>query len=308
MEKKIYVVMGASGQIGHVVTEHLLNKGHHVKAIFRNPNKIEILRAKGAEVVIIGKFDIQAQLTTAFEGADCVFGLIPPAQEKNFPAYQDSVGEAVKTAIQENSISYLVNLSSVGADLSEGTGPIAGLHRQEQRLNTIENLHVLHFRPSYFMENFLHDIPAIKQKGRLETPLSPDLAIPMVSTDDIGAKIAECLDKLNFKGKNVFEFTGPHENPLPLKEVVKILGKAIGKPNLECFHQTFEAAKKSMLGSGMNPSITDLMLEMMKAFNDGKINFTQKITQGHRGKTTLEEFAEKFAKNYNQAELEKSLI
>lgn len=309
MEKKVYAIMGASGQIGHVVAEQLLKKGHHVKAILRNPKKMEQLKAKGAEAIIIGKFNHHEQLIAAFEGADGVFSLLPPAYEgDDLQAFQDSVGEAVKEAIEKNSIQYIVDLSSVGADKPEGTGPIKGLHRQEQRLNAVKNLNAVHFRPSYFMENFFWSISGIKQTGRFESPLSPDLAIPMVSTDDIGMKIAEFLDQLTFKGQTVFEFTGPHEKPLVLKEAVKVLGKAIGKPQLECVQQSYDAAKKAMLASGMKPGITDLMIEMYKAFNEGKIAFTQKMTPEHRGQITLEQFAKKFEQAYTQAERQKATV
>ncbi|MCC5832299.1 MAG: NmrA family NAD(P)-binding protein [Chlamydiales bacterium] len=303
MGKKTYVVMGASGQIGHVVLGELLEKGHHVKALIRNPNKIEHLKSKGAEVIVIGNFDNQAQLATAFEGADGVFALLPPSYgEENLERFHERVGTAIKTAIEDSSVPYLVNLSSVGADLTEGTGPIKSLHRQEERLNAVKNLNLLHFRPSYFMENFFWSIPAIRETGRFATPLSPELAIPMVSTDDIGFKVAEFLDQLNFKEETVCEFTGPHEPSPPLKEVTKILGEAIAKPQLECVQQSYDEAKKSMLGSGMKPGTTDLMLEMYRAFNEGKVAFTQRLTPEHRGKTTIEQFSKKFECAYRKFE------
>lgn len=150
------------------------------------------------------------------------------------------------------------------------------------------------------MENLLSAIPGIKQTGHFKTPLLPELPISMVSTDDIGLKVAEFLDQLNFKGQTVFDFAGPREKPLLLKEVVKILGNAIGKPDLEFTHQSYEEAKKGMLAAGMKLSITELLIEMYKAFNENKIVFTQKITPEHRGKTTIEQFAEKFARDYKQ--------
>ena len=48
-----------------------------------------------------------------------------------------------------------MNLSSIGAHLAAGSGPIAGLHRQEQRMNALDGLDVLHLRPGYFYENLL---------------------------------------------------------------------------------------------------------------------------------------------------------
>lgn len=70
--------------------------------------------------------------------------------------------------------------------------------------------------------------------------------------------------------------------------------------SLEFIHQSYEEAKKDMLAAGMSLSVTELMVEMYKAFNENKIAFTQKITPEHRGKITIAQFAEKFAREYNQ--------
>jgi hypothetical protein len=36
--------------------------------------------------------------------------------------------------------------------ITEGTGPVAGLHSSEQKLNAISGLNGLHLRAAYFME------------------------------------------------------------------------------------------------------------------------------------------------------------
>jgi uncharacterized protein YbjT (DUF2867 family) len=299
MVKRVYAVIGASGQIGRVVTEYLLKKGHQVKAIGRNQQKLDFLKSKGAEVVPIEGFDKEAPLTKALKGVEALFGMLPPGSSvDNFLAYQDNVGEAIKTALQKNNISNLVNLSSVGAHLPEGTGPIKGLYRQEQRLNALPNLNVLHFRPAYFMENLLFSIPAILQTGALKTPLNPELSLPMVSTEDIGIKVAEFLDRLNFKGQTVFEFGGPRSQNLI--EVTKVLGGAIGKPDLKYVQLPYDEVKKGMLAMGMKPSLVELMIEMYKAFNANQCLPTQKLTADHQGKITIEQFANTFAQAYKQ--------
>ena len=58
-----------------------------------------------------------------------------------------------------------MHLSSYGAHVPEGTGPIAGLHSSEQKLNAIRDLNVLHLRAAYFMENNLAVIAMIHRMG-----------------------------------------------------------------------------------------------------------------------------------------------
>jgi uncharacterized protein YbjT (DUF2867 family) len=309
MAKKVYAVMGASGQIGRVITEQLLKKGHQVKALGRDQKKLEPLKSKGAEVVVLQGFDKEAVLTKAFNDVDGVFTMVPPGYGvDNFAAYQANVGEAVKAAVQKNDIQHVVNLSSIGAHLPEGTGPIKGLYGQEQRLNALPGPNILHLRPGFFMENFLGSIPVILQTGALKTPLKPELSLPAIATEDIGMRAAEFLDRCDFKGHTVFELIGPRAHNLV--ETAKILGSAIGKPELKYVQLTYDEAKKAMLAAGAKPALADLFIEMYKAFNDGKCLPTQKLTADHQGKTTLEQFAAKnFAKAFKaQAEKQKVMV
>jgi len=191
-----------------------------------------------------------------------------------------------------------VNLSSIGAEVPSGTGPIAGLYRQEQRLNKLSDVHIVHLRPSSFMENQFWSIPVIKGNGINGSATPGNIPLPTVATKDIGEKAAELLDRLEFKGHQVLDFTGPKE--YTLSEVTSALGKAIGKPDLAYVQFPLEDVKKGMLGSGMKPGTVDLMIEMYKAGNEGKLHPTQPLTGEKRGKTPVEEFAKIFAGVYNQ--------
>ncbi|HEY4832173.1 MAG TPA: NAD(P)H-binding protein [Waddliaceae bacterium] len=307
MAKRNYTVIGATGQIGHVVVERLLIEGHYVKAVGRDRQKLDYLKSKGAEVISVENFEHEAKISQACQGIDALFCMLPPGSGiDNYPKFQDAVGEVLKTAIHKNSIQHVVNLSSIGAHLPEGTGPIKGLYRQEQRLNTLSDVNILHLRPGYFMENLFWSIPMIHQTGTLKTLFKPDISISMVSTEDIGMKAAECLNNLNFEGHTIFDFVGPRS--LNVIEVAKILGGAIGKPDLKCAQQAYEEAKKEMLSAGMPPTLADLIIEMYQAFNAGKCLPTQKLTPEHQGKITIEQFARQFAQAYKQVERQKATI
>jgi uncharacterized protein YbjT (DUF2867 family) len=298
MPKKTYSVMGATGHIGHVLTEKLLEKSHAVRALGRDEKKLSVLKAKGAET-LSPAFDDVKELAAAFEGVDGVFTMIPPNYgTDNFSAYQDKAGEAIAQALTRSGVKYAVSLSSIGAEVPSGTGPIAGLHRQEQRLNKLSGINIVHLRPSSFMENQFWSIPVIKGNGINGSAMPANIPIPMVATKDIGEKAAEFLDWLEFKGHQAFDFTGPKE--YTLTEMTSALGKAIGKPDLAYVQFPLEDVKKGMLGSGMKPGTVDLMIEMYKAGNEGKLHPTQPLTGKNRGQTPVEEFAKVFAGVYNQ--------
>jgi uncharacterized protein YbjT (DUF2867 family) len=296
MVKFTFAIMGATGQIGHVLTEELLKKGHKVRALGRDARRLQELKAKGAEV-LTGDFTDRDLLSQVFKGCHAVFSFIPPAHNvDDFEVFRDSTGEAIAQAIAKAKISHVLNLSSIGAHLASGTGPIKELHLHEERLNSLPNLNVLHFRPGYFMENLLGSLPSIKGSGMISAPLKADLPIPMVATCDIAHKAAEFLNALKFKGSTVFEFIGPRG--MTMIEATNVIGKAIGKPDLKYVQLSYEQAEKELIASGMKHQISKLMVEMQRAFNDGKIMPTQKLTAEHKGKTTIEEFSKVLSQIY----------
>lgn len=292
MPKNTYAIMGATGHIGQVIVEELLKKGHRVCAIGRDQVKLDALQDKGAKPISCD-FTDESALAEAFKGSDAVFSLIPPfSTVDNLEAEQDKVGHAVQQALSKAKVSRVVNLSSIGAQLSTGTGPILGLSRHEKRLNALPTLNVLHFRPSYFMENVFFYIPLIKSKGMIGSVLKPTLAIPMVATKDVGMKIAGFLHDLRFTNQSVFEFVGPRS--ITMTEATRIIGKAIGNATLQYVQTSPQEMEKYLRSLGVKSSVSRVFLEMYNAFNEGRIATTQQITPEHRGKTTMEEFAKVF--------------
>ena len=76
----------------------------------------------------------------------------------------------MRSAIERNGIKYAVVLSSVGADKSHGTGPVAGLHSLENKLKANPGLNALFQRAGYFMENLLPEVGVIKSIGSMAGP------------------------------------------------------------------------------------------------------------------------------------------
>jgi uncharacterized protein YbjT (DUF2867 family) len=300
MTKFTLAIMGATGHIGHTLTEDLLKKGHIVRAMGRDERRLKELKTKGAHI-FTGDSTDPTLLSHIFTDCDAVFSFLPPgASESDMLVFRERTGEAIAHAIAQAGVSHVVNLSSIGANQSIGTGPIKELHAQEQRLNALEGLNVLHFRPGFFMENLLFFIPSIKTSGTIAGALSADLQIPMVATQDIAHKIASFLDTLTFTKSSVFEFAGPSE--ITMKDAAKAIGKAIGKPDLKYKHVSYEQAQKNMIAGGLKHHIAHLMIEMYRAFNEGKIVPSQRLTAEHRGKTTLEQFSKFFVHMYQSTQ------
>lgn len=288
--------MGATGHIGHVIVDDLIKRGHIIRAIGRNEKKLRTLLGKGAEIYLY-EFDDVDGLTQAFKDCYSVFCMIPAKMNEDLNIFQDRVGEAICQALKNTGVKRVVNLSSIGAELEEGTGLIQGLRRQEERLNALNTItELIHLRPGYFMENISSSIPSILYEDEISSPLNGDLPIYMVATRDIGWKAADFLERTDSVNHQIFDFVGPYE--ISFNEANLILGQVLDKPNLRYVQISFEKERDNLIKAGVNPVTADLLIEMFKAFNEGKIRRTQQLTPEHRGRTTFEEFAHMIAHRY----------
>ncbi|MGC2541692.1 MAG: NAD(P)H-binding protein, partial [Candidatus Sulfotelmatobacter sp.] len=197
----MHVILGASGNTGHIVAKTLLDRGQKVRAVGRNATHLQPLAAHGAEIFIADLTDAAA-LTKAFQGADSAYVMLPPSLTTNdYRALQDRTSDAIAAALQKAGVKHIVSLSSIGADKSSGTGPVVGLHNLEQKLNQIDSANILHLRPGSFMENTLGQAGAIRMMGSAVGTVRPDLKLPMIASRDIGAAAADALSELSFSGK-----------------------------------------------------------------------------------------------------------
>jgi hypothetical protein len=153
--------------------------------------------------------------------------MLPPAKSRED---QEQESTAIAQAAKESGLRYAVNLSSNGAQVPEGTGPVAGLHSLEQKLNAISGLNVLHLRAAYFMENNLKAIGMIHGMGLLGNALLPDVKLPMIATRDVGDYAAQRLLHLDFSGKQTRELLG--ERDLSMTEAIAVIARGIGKLDL----------------------------------------------------------------------------
>ena len=170
----MYVITGATGNTGSVVAERLLAAGEQVRVVGRDPERLERFMQNGAESFIADATDAGA-LTNAFVGAKAVYAMIPPnIASPDVRAYEEGVSDALRCAIEKNGIKYAVVLSSVGADKSDGTGPVAGLHSLEKKLEGTPGLNALFLRAGYFMENILPQVGVIKSIGSMAGPVKED--------------------------------------------------------------------------------------------------------------------------------------
>jgi uncharacterized protein YbjT (DUF2867 family) len=286
----MYVILGATGHIGSVIAGHLLMKGEKVRAVARNPEKLRLLARKGAETYSADVTDAEP-LARAFHGARAAFVMIPPSMTSpDYREEQERVAESIASAVEKSKIQYVVALSSYGAQAAFGTGPIAGLHRFEEKLKRIGAVNVVFLRASFFMENHLTAIPIIQNMGVFGSALRPDLMIPMIATRDIGDYAADQLLKLNFHGKQVQELLG--ERDLSMSGVTAIVGRAINNPVLRYVQFSYEQVGQALAGMGIPPKTAESFVEMYRGINDGIVVNEEPRSASNTTPTSFETFVQ----------------
>jgi len=298
--KQPIVICGATGNIGSRIAGLLLAAGEPVRVVGRERVRLGPLAAKGAEPWP-GDLGDTTFLEKAFSGAGSAFVLIPPGYEApDYRGYQDHIAASLVAALSKARVPRVVALSSVGAHLDKGTGPILGLHGLETRLRELRDAEVACLRPGYFMENHLWSIPLIRSRGINGSAVRPDVPIPMVATGDIAEAAARLFLGGKSAGSGIRYLLGPRD--LTLAEATRILGEAIGMPGLKYIQFPEEDARKAMAGAGMSESAVDAMLEMERGFNEGRIRPTLERDAQSATPTNLEDFANSvFARAYQAA-------
>jgi uncharacterized protein YbjT (DUF2867 family) len=207
-------------------------------------------------------------------------------------------------AINKAGVSHVVNLSSQGADLPRGTGPILGLHDQEIRLNALRGVQVLHLRPTYFMENLLANVPLIHRHGFAGSAVRGDLKFAMIATADIAERVAGHLLARDFTGTSTRDLLGQRD--LSMKEAFTIIGRRIGILDLAYRQFTYDEFSQELLDMGMSRDVSRLFVEMSDALNRGLFAVNRPRNADNTTPTTIETFAGWFAEVYRGAGLQRA--
>jgi uncharacterized protein YbjT (DUF2867 family) len=295
----MYVITGGTGNTGQRIAETLLEAGKPVRVIGRSEERLRGLVDRGAQAAVGDLHDAEF-LAGAFAGATAVYAMIPPNYgAEDFRAYQNQVADALVEGVRRGGVRRVVTLSSVGAHLPEGAGVVQGMHDMEQRFNALAGVDVLHLRATYFMENLFAQIGTVKQMGAFGGPVRADLRFPIVHTRDIAAVAARRL--LNGGGSGVqVEFVLGAED-VDNHQVAKVLGAAIGRPELPYVEIPYTDFQQVLAGAGASPSVASLYVEFIRSMNEGRILEGARRTPENTTATRLQDFAPEFAGAYSAA-------
>ena len=294
----MYVVTGATGNIGSRIVENLLKQGKTVRMVGRSENKMEPWTQRGAQAQA-GQLENTKFLIEAFSGATAVFTMIPPnLGAEDIRQWMNTIGRSIAEAVEEARVKWVVNLSSVGAHLETGAGIVQGLHDMENYLNKIDGLNVLHLRPAYFMENLFETMDMIKNMNIVGGVIDPQIKMPMVATVDIANVAAERLMNRDFIGKSVQYVLGPRD--VSFEEITKLLSDRLDNEKLNYVQFPGEDTINILTEMGISESAARAVIELYEGINKGIVHSDVVRTEQTTTPTSIEQFAETFVEVYNQ--------
>jgi uncharacterized protein YbjT (DUF2867 family) len=280
----MYAIMGATARTGTVVANALLDAGHKVRVIVRDAAKGASWPARGVEVAIADWTDADA-LKEAFAGAEGVYVMVPPVftPSSGFPETK-AVVAALRTALAETRPGRVVALSSVGAHRKSGLGLITQSHIMEQELGAL-GIPVAFIRAASFMENEIGSLQPARDQGEIAAYRSPDHAIPMVATADIGRVAAEILQQ-TWSGTRRIELEGPR--PYSPADVAAVYARLLGRPVRAAAVPRSEWSAR-FAAAGLPTEGAGSWFEMLEGFDTGWITFEGDGCEHVVGTTALDE-------------------
>jgi uncharacterized protein YbjT (DUF2867 family) len=292
------IVTGSLGHISKPLTQALVQKGHTVTVISRNPEKQKDIEAIGAKAAIGTMEDVDF-LSATFKGTDVVY-LMEALNSGSFfdqsldiMAAHNKIANNYAQAILQSGVRRAVHLSSVGAHTDKGNGILAFHHLVENILNKLpSDIAITYMRPVGFYYNLFASIPTIKTQGAIIANYGGDDKEPWVSPIDIAAAIAEEIETQQPANRKIRYVASDELSP---NEVTGILGEAIGKPDLKWLTIPDEQLLGDLKTAGMNPQIAAGFVEMNASRRGGILYDDYYRNKPTLGKIKLTDFAKEFA-------------
>ncbi len=222
----MFAIAGGTGNVGAAAATDLLNRGEKVRAVVSSATKGQGWEQRGADAAVADLGD-RSGLAEALRGCTGFFAMLPSDfTVADYDAHHRRMADEIAGAVEDSGVPHVAMLSSMGAELPEGTGPIRVLHYLENRLR--ETGAVLSaVRPGHFQEKVVDLLGGAREAGvYVNFGDSADVPVPMVATRDIGAVVAQALLSPP-AAHEVIDVEGPAYTE---RQVAEKLGTALGTP------------------------------------------------------------------------------
>jgi len=273
---ELFTVFGASGNTGAIVADRLLAAGKRVRAVVRQPDKAAALAARGAELVT-GDVGDARFVAAALAGATGAYLLVPPALDAaDLLAHCRAVVDHYAAGLAAAAVRHAVFLSSVGAHVPAGTGPIVSNRYGELTLASAGGTTMTFVRAPFFMENLLGNAHAMKTDGVLPVFGGGETRpFPMIATGDLGETAAQAL--LAPPAATAWiEMHGPRD--YSYADAAAAAGEILGR-TVTALPLPLDAMVPTLTRFGLSPNVAGLFRELNEAIARGLVVYENTCPQ-----------------------------
>lgn len=274
------LVSGATGNVGSRALTELRDRGVHVRAFVRDPDRAAAVLGSETELAV-GDFAQPSTVRRALDGVDRVFLICP-----NDLRQVEYGATAIDTAVAAG-VAQVVFLSTVGAQAGSSTVFFDQHGRIEEHLRG-SSIRGVVLRAGHLMSNLIGSAATIARVGRFFLPAG-DTPIAMVDPRDVASTAAAVLTTAGHDGRT-YQLTGPEA--ISYAEVARRLSSVLGR-SVEYVDVPDEAALAGLARAGLPPWLAQQVVAVFGALRAGVNSSTTGTVRELTGREPrrFEEFA-----------------
>jgi len=261
----MYLIIGATGNVGSEVVAQLLAAGKQVRVFTRDASKVSHL---GDRVeVAVGDLMQPDSIAKAVAGVEAVFIMNGVLDGTAF--------RQMLATIKASGNPRVVFLSTLFA--SDQESPIGQVHKDKEDAIRTSGLRSSFVRAGNFMTNTFQWLETIQREGVVYNGMGAGKSAP-VAPEDIAAVVVQALTDPN--ATEIYEVTGGELLTLP--EQVEILSRVTGRP-IRVVEISMEQAEQGLLKAGFPPFVAKAVSRSYEDIRNGKVAFVLRTVQEAKG-------------------------
>jgi (4-alkanoyl-5-oxo-2,5-dihydrofuran-3-yl)methyl phosphate reductase len=252
----IYLITGATGNVGSLVTERLIARGVRPRIFVRDAAKARMRYGENVDIRT-GDLGDAASLSRALAGVDVLFLVNSGPDLAALDALAADVAD-------DAGVKRLVKLSSYDArEQNVGTGVWHAAGEAAIRKRGVPFVFV---QPSGFMSNALYWAKSIKTEGVVRAATGEG-RIPFIHPADIADVAVEAMIRPEYAGQSL-PITGPEA--LTYAEMGATIGAAIGK-QVSFEDMSEEEVRAQQIAWNAPPALVEARLSIFRAIREGRL-------------------------------------
>jgi NAD(P)H dehydrogenase (quinone) len=275
------LITGAGGKTGKALI-HALSKAETVRAFVRREEQVSVLKALGAESVVIGALNDPVAIRSATQGAQSVYHICP-----NMHPDEKEIGRLIIDEARKAGVKHFVYHSVLHPQTEKMKHHWQKMRVEEMILESGIPFTIL--QPAPYMQNLLASWKSITEEGVLRIPYSVHVKFSFVDLEDV-AEAARIVLAEPHHSNAVYELVGT--GPLSHVEVAQILSHILER---SVRVEKEEISNWRLRAGSLSEYALENLVRMFEYYDQWGLQGNSNVLKWILGRepTTLQEFIER---------------